>query len=256
MRIEKVNDNQIKCTLTKEDLENRNLKLSELAYGTDGARSLFHDMMEQASYEVGFEVGDIPIMIEAIPVNADSLVLIITKIEFPDELDTRFSRFTPSNDTSDTFESFAKNRAEGADSILDLYKQMIENSGARGAGGFVPLKEAIAGGFTRETDDDKKPRPDIRRVFTFKSFNSLIRAAHVLEGFYTGKNTLYKNPKTGEYILTVSNSTLEVADFNKVCNVLSEYATPSRYTPLSPTYFEEHLTSIREDNALEFLSTI
>ena len=35
MKIEKVNDNQIRCTLTKEDLADRQLKLSELAYGTE-----------------------------------------------------------------------------------------------------------------------------------------------------------------------------------------------------------------------------
>mgnify|MGYP000392291375 FL=1 len=34
MKIEKVNDNQIRCTLTRADLDDRHLKLSELAYGT------------------------------------------------------------------------------------------------------------------------------------------------------------------------------------------------------------------------------
>ena len=38
MKIEKVNDNQIRCTLTKEDLADRQLKLSELAYGTEKAK--------------------------------------------------------------------------------------------------------------------------------------------------------------------------------------------------------------------------
>lgn len=33
MKIEKVNDNQIRCTLTREDLAERQIKLSELAYG-------------------------------------------------------------------------------------------------------------------------------------------------------------------------------------------------------------------------------
>ncbi len=32
----------------------------------------------------------IPLMIEAIPISMDSIVLIITKVEDPDELDTRF----------------------------------------------------------------------------------------------------------------------------------------------------------------------
>lgn len=34
MKIEKVNDHQIRCTLTREDLASRKLKLSELAYGS------------------------------------------------------------------------------------------------------------------------------------------------------------------------------------------------------------------------------
>ena len=35
MKIEKINDNQIRCTLTHADLAARNLKISELAYGTE-----------------------------------------------------------------------------------------------------------------------------------------------------------------------------------------------------------------------------
>ena len=49
MKIEKVNDHQIRCTLTKADLADRELKISELAYGTEKAKSLFRDMMQQAA---------------------------------------------------------------------------------------------------------------------------------------------------------------------------------------------------------------
>ena len=45
MKIEKVNENQIRCTLTREDLAERQIKLSELAYGTEKAKMLFRDMM-------------------------------------------------------------------------------------------------------------------------------------------------------------------------------------------------------------------
>ena len=47
MKIEKLNDNQIRCTLTHADLAARHLKLSELAYGTEKAKSLFRDMMQR-----------------------------------------------------------------------------------------------------------------------------------------------------------------------------------------------------------------
>ena len=92
MKIEKINDNQIRCTLTRQDLADREIKLSELAYGTEKAKLLFRDMMQQAAYEFGFEANDIPLMIEAIPISSDSVILIVTKVEDPEELDTRFVR--------------------------------------------------------------------------------------------------------------------------------------------------------------------
>ena len=94
MRIEKINEHQIRCTLYQKDLKDREIRISELAYGTEKARALFRDMMQQASYELGFEAEDIPLMIEAIPMLPDALILLITKVEDPDELDTRFSNFT------------------------------------------------------------------------------------------------------------------------------------------------------------------
>ena len=78
MKIEKVNDNQIRCTLTREDLEDRHIKISELAYGSAKAKSLFKDMVEQANYEFGFETNDIPLMVEAIPLPSESIALIIS----------------------------------------------------------------------------------------------------------------------------------------------------------------------------------
>ena len=53
MKIEKISDNQIRCTLTRADLSDRQLQLSELAYGTEKAKSLFRDMMQQAAFEFG-----------------------------------------------------------------------------------------------------------------------------------------------------------------------------------------------------------
>ena len=51
MKIEKINENQIKCTLNKSDLASRHIKISELAYGSEKAKDLFRDMMQQSSYD-------------------------------------------------------------------------------------------------------------------------------------------------------------------------------------------------------------
>ena len=131
MKIEKVNEQQIRCTLTREDLLNRELKISELAYGTEKAKSLFRDLMQQAAYECGFEAEDIPLMIEAIPLNAECIVLIVTKVEDPEELDTRFAKFAPSvhdddyemEETEDN-EALMEAFADSANEVLNLLRRM------------------------------------------------------------------------------------------------------------------------------------
>ena len=123
MKIEKLNDNQIRCTLTSADLANRKIKLSELAYGTEKARNLFQDMMVEANEQFGFNYDNAPLMVEAIPVAPDSIVLIITKVDDPQELDTRFSKFAPSSDEGD---SQAPVQYSGADDIIDLFQKIYE----------------------------------------------------------------------------------------------------------------------------------
>lgn len=93
MKIERISDNQIRCTLTSLDLSSRGINLAELAYGSEKARNLFREMIQQAAQEVGFEAEDIPLMVEAIPLSSESIMLIVTKVEDPEELDTRFSKF-------------------------------------------------------------------------------------------------------------------------------------------------------------------
>ena len=143
MKIEKLNENQIRCTLTHADLAARHLKLSELAYGTEKAKSLFRDMMQQASFDFGFEAEDIPLMIEAIPASADSIVLIITKVEDPEELDTRFSKFTPLGET-DTLNTEALEKLQGADEFLNLLNKVKEAA----AEVKTPADEAPAAAFS------------------------------------------------------------------------------------------------------------
>ena len=97
MKFERLDENKIRCTLTKAELAEKHINLTELAYGTDKAKALFKDLMDQARDELGFEVDDMPLMIEAIPVKPDSLMLIITKVSNPDEMNSRFSKFAGLN---------------------------------------------------------------------------------------------------------------------------------------------------------------
>ncbi len=239
MKIEKLNENQIRCTLTHADLAARHLKLSELAYGTEKAKSLFRDMMQQASFDFGFEADDIPLMIEAIPASADSIVLIITKVEDPEELDTRFSKFTPFGE-SDPVHASPFSKLEGAEEFLDLLNK---------------VKEAAAGAGTANVPQEEKkaPEPAPAKLFSFDSIDGVIQAARLIARMYQGRNTLYRDPGNEIYILALTQSEHTSNEFNKICNMLSEYGTLERVSGSVLAFLEEHCDTVISTDAVQRL---
>ncbi len=252
MKIEKVNDHQIRCTLTREDLANREIKISELAYGTDKAKSLFRDMMQQAAYECGFEAEDIPLMIEAIPLNSECIVLIVTKVEDPEELDTRFSKFAPSvHDEEDLDdEDLSDLYTDGADEVLNMLRK---------------LNEEDASGEMVTEDNDSSVTPPAReetsakissQIFAFPSLNEVTRLAHVVNPFYQGVNSLYKDENAGVYLLLLSSVNTTAATFNRVCNIVSEYGSATHSVLSTMAYLEEHFEPLIKEHAIEVLAGI
>ena len=238
MKFEKLNENQIRCTLTHADLAARHLKLSELAYGTEKAKSLFRDMMQQASFDFGFEAENIPLMIEAIPSSADSIVLIITKVEDPEELDTRFSKFTPAGD-ADPLNAETLEKLQGADEFLNLLNK---------------VKEAAA---STKAPEEERPSSNFSiRLFAFETLDGVIRASRLIAPIYSGANTLYKDSGNSMFILALAPSAHTSAEFNKICNMLSEYGSPEKSDSTVLAFLEEHCEIIVSANAVQKLSAL
>lgn len=255
MKIEKINENQIRCTLTKADLEERHIRLSELAYGTEKAKDLFRDMMQQANSQFGFEADNMPLMIEAIPVSADSIILIISKVEDPEELDTRFSKFTPFG-SSQQGEDTPVVEYEGADDILDIFQKIydakakaMERRKKEGSKQEAKPKSGAA-----PAKDTPEVSVSLMRNFHFQDLDTVIAAAQMLNNFFQDSNSLYKDSSTGTYSLILHQNQTSPEDFNKVCNMLSEYGKGSTFTPAGEAYLAEHDTCIVADQALQKLS--
>nr|WP_294665274.1 adaptor protein MecA [uncultured Blautia sp.] len=250
MKIEKISDNQIRCTLTKEDLDSHQIRISELAYGTDKAKKLFREMMQQAQIEFGFEADNIPLMIEAIPVSGESVILIITKVEDPEELDTRFSKFSPyKKNKQDTI------HFDGADNIIDIFQKLYEETKKVVSSKETPKEISSEETTSEETASESQTPADqdtkkttsskskisvnLLRLYSFQQLDDVIAAAHGLDGFYKGVNTLYKD-EDSLYQLVVHQSSCTAEEFNKVCNILSEYGSSRAFTPAGEAYLKEH----------------
>lgn len=231
MKIEKINENQIRCTLTRHDLAERQIKISELAYGSDKAKMLFKDMMEQASYECGFEAGDIPLVIEAIPLSGESIVLTVTKVEDPDELDARFSKFAPSvHDDSSSDEG-----TDITEEVMNLFEK-IQNSA-------TPSKK-------------EEKTPPFANGYIFTSMEDCLKACRIAAGIAPLKSSLYKDDIAKEYLLAIYSSDCDGSDFNRVCNMMTEFG---QFAPLSPeneAILAEHYELYIKDHALTSLAQV
>lgn len=246
MKIERISENQIRCTLSNFDLSVRNLNLSELAYGSEKARNLFREMIQKASNEVGFDAEDIPLMVEAIPLANESVMLIITKIEDPEELDTRFSKFAPAEEDDDSsWSSLASEFLEGADGLLNLLddseKESKENS-----------DKPASGGKEQETNTALQST----RIFLFDTLDLVCEAAKETGHIFTGLNILYKNPVNSKYYLVLKKEGVEDLAFSRTCNILSEYGSRVRYGTAAEAYYDEHFEVIVKKEALQSLSKL
>lgn len=259
MKIEKINDNQIKCTLNKSDLASRQIKLSELAYGTEKAKSLFRDMMQQAFAEFGFEADDIPLMIEAIPISADCIVLVITKVEDPEELDTRFSRFAPSDEDIEDMDVIEDEpQLPVANDLLDMLNQVKNKVASIAGDNFIPLKDSLAAKKDNEKADEKSTSSamPLFKIYSFDNINSVINVSCLLNGIYKGQNSLYKSPSDGRYYLIAYKSSHTLEAFSSICCVMSEYGRGELSTSATEAYLKEHFTKIIPKKAIQKLQLV
>ena len=258
MKIEKISSNQIRCTLTAEDFSGLDMKMSELAYGSDKAKRLFRDMLIKARNECGFDADNMPLMIEAIPTGSDTLILVITKVEDPEELDTRFSKFTP---TLEDGRAPADLTVSGADDIINLFHKAQE--ARSNLQKFKAASPGASKGVSTGKPQKDSGRPDsgngdidFIRLYTFDDLDTIIKVAGVLRDSYSGVNSLYRSRSAGTYLLTAHKSGHTPEDFNRVCNILSEYGRVSECSPAAEAHLREHEEVILRDTALKELAAL
>lgn len=287
MKLEKLSDTQIRCTLSKEDLSQRQLHLSELAYGSEKAKELFRDMMQQASIELGFEADNIPLMIEAIPISNDCLVLVVTKVEDPDELDTRFSRFSKINmddsfdedfsDIDDTdFEEMdflddeddidmddeplpfsPSSDFDNADS--DASTSSKERSAIDDALDLIaPFTQAIAQAKKEAMRKKKENRSSVQdcQYYSFQNFSQAAQLGAFLAPFFEGESSLYKDSFSNNYYMILRKTQSENDTFHRACNIAADFGVRISASYATPAYFREHFQTILEENAVEMLGEL
>lgn len=241
MKIEKINENQIRCILTSTDLSDRHIDLNELAYGSGKARQLFHEMIEKAYHDLDFDVEDAPLMVEAIPLPMNSIMLIISKIEEPEELDSRYSRFAPTveDDVLGDLMSLPMQLLEGAAEVMR--KHLAQES--------APEPES-------PPSAPANAPADAMRIFSFTSLRELAEAAALLEDPDSScLSSLYRLDNKN-YHLVIAPIGSPAASYSRICNVLAEFGDKIPGGMSTAAYHEEHYEKILEQNALSVAANL
>ena len=220
MKLEKINDNQIRCTLTLHDLDERQMKITELAFGSEKTKDLFHEMMTQAYVEFGFETDNTPLMVEAMPVSTDSIVLVITKVTNSEE--------SEGPDLSSVFEHlFPGRRQDGADS-------------------------APAAGEDRKNESEEMYASPC--CFAFDSLEDVSSLCRLIEPFFDGDSILCRDPEEKIYYLVLEKGPEENSHFPRALSLASDFGMliPAVYG--TKAFFMEHFPMIAEENAVDLLA--
>lgn len=225
MKLERINENQIKCTLSNTDLLARNINLNELAYGTEKINILFNELIQKAVQELNFTVRG-PFRIEAVPFPGDNMVVIITNVDDSEEVDVRFTKFSPLENEVNVSMNIDDFEAEGyTDNLM----------------------------FAKHSFSDNDPGDLCNRIFGFDSLDDVQEAAKAVASTFNGVSRLYKDPVSGIYTLLLTDEGNDHIGFAASCNKLTEYGRKISSNYSSVSYMDEHYDIIIKDSAIQAL---
>lgn len=243
MKVEKINENLIEFSVNNDELKNRNIDVKDLTYGSEKAKSLIEELLSIAGTKVGFKV-DGPISVEAIPLKDGAIKLIVSKVVNPDELDSRYSRFTPYGKMDKPISIL-----EMLESTIDQFEDILKSQNVKGINEVKTLNRLD---ITKENE--------IVYIFEFENIDRATEACKNVST-YEYESIFYKDEKNNKYYLVLcilgktSDATLK--DFNKVCNSLAEYGSrvQSKFG-MNKAYYDEHYKTIIKSDAVKKLSSL
>lgn len=229
MRSEKITEDQIRVTISSEELMKSGFTLSDLSYGDPETNRLFGNILSYIGENFDFHTDGDPYMIEAVPMQDGALVLLISRGFQPDEVDTRFARFShaPGGLT-----------APLSSSVEDALSSLTPENYER-------LVNAVFGGSTAKTS-----APSEEQVFAFRNLEDCITLSHLISGVYDGQSALYRDPSGSRLYYMVFLPFPETSALAAV----SEYGQTVPAKALSSRFIREHFTPVIRHHAVETLA--
>ena len=243
MKIEKLNDNQVKFTLWTEDLEENDVEISDITSNNEKGEELLRMMIERARDELGFETDEQSILIEAMTIDNECVVLILTKVDRNADDDTKNDLLGQLRQQVHEIARTHRENAEKERRTLPGAKQPGDNMYKAAE----PQPEKTAATATQEP---------AYLIFRFDNLDNLIYVSKLCGIYYDSDNTLYKNPKDQAYFLVATRNRNTAEEFDNLNNALQEYGMKYMQTSSTRFFIDEHYTRIIENTAIQTLAEL
>ncbi len=232
MKIQQVNENTIKVTLTKNDFNVRDIDISKIKPGTSLYRQLVVEIMAKASRTLNFNATDCKVVVEGQVTNTDEITLLITK------LGTEPNILCP--------DCIEKSTDSIADTIMDRLSSLI-NSFAETS---MPMPQSIdALGEQKMTATPGFPA-DV--IIAFSDFEKLIALLHNAPYAKSIASSLYSHNNSYFLVLKVYARNANTA--LKFRNFAMEYDGIQVPTDVFTPILREHGTLVIKKGAIPFLT--
>ena len=215
MKIEKISENQIKFTLTKSDLTERDIKIEDLTKTNEKTTALFKEIMEQAMEQCGFHSDNTPLMVEAVPAAMDGIMIIVTKLQ----------------DSKD-------NKEENKFNIMKQTKELNR------------FKRKSIMSFEPEIKADDSNII----IYSFENLDDVTNVCDRISKRFKGISSLFKYNDRYFMLFQNDISKGNSSDLNDIEIIISEYGEKHISTAISKYFLMEHGEKLVENKAVQLLS--
>ncbi|HAH18352.1 MAG TPA: hypothetical protein DCL29_05020 [Eubacterium sp.] len=231
MKLEKLSENSIRCTIDRKEFETYKIKLGEIINGNGNAPKFFKEIIYKAHEQFGFEPNNFPLIIEATANIPDNIVFTITKVNTEEEME-KMKKIVAMNQKK--FQNNLLNNIHNVEDMDDLIQEIedYKNNDA-----------------TDEGDDFEESV-----IFMFSNVDNLITSAKQVDGIYKGVSDLYEIE--GNYVLLLDAELEDAESYQYSCDIISEYADDTLFSDLTQSIILEHFEPVIEGDALTQLAKL
>lgn len=231
MKVEKINENKVKITLTIDELKQRKINIKDIEKDATLARNLFIDLIEESKLDEDFVLDDSQLYIEASSDNNNLFIVTITKIDHMPDI----SKYSIKSKNS---KAKIKTNTKKLNAAL---KSKVKVSRK-------PTNKA-----SKSKESNIKYCVD-STLYTFSSMKALLDACEIFkkEKLYYGKNSLYKYQD--KYFILFEKSALNNKKFTKTFSIISEFCEKYYSEDLFDISIKENSKLIIKNDALQKLT--